>query len=93
MSGDLVIERHVPSPLAKRGKLVMKNRLYSVGLILAASVAFSPTVVAQELEEIVVTAQRRAQDMQDVPIMVSAFTRDAVKDLGWNDVTLVSSNT
>ncbi|MBJ89616.1 MAG: hypothetical protein CMO98_07095 [Woeseia sp.] len=71
----------------------MKNRLYSVGLILAASVAFSPTVVAQELEEIVVTAQRRAQDMQDVPIMVSAFTRDAVRDLGWNDVTLVAHQT
>jgi iron complex outermembrane receptor protein len=57
--------------------------------ILAAALSSLPTVHAQGLviEEVVVTAQRREQSLQDVPIAVSAFTEDRLKESGINYVT------
>ena len=48
------------------------------------SLAFSiPVAVpAQGIEEIVVTAQKREESLQDVPISVVAFTGDALNELG-----------
>jgi len=43
--------------------------------LLAAAVIVAPAVQAQ-VEEITVSAQRRAQDLQDVPIAVSAFSME-----------------
>lgn len=60
------------------------------GVLLAACI---PSVSAQELEEVVVTAQRRAQDLQDVAISVSAFQRDDIADLGISDITLIAGQT
>src|SRR5215470_15757809 len=36
-------------------------------------------VIAQELQEVIVTAQRREEKLQDVPIALTAFTSDALK--------------
>jgi len=49
--------------------------------------AFSSTARAETpgeslIEEIVVTAQRRQQDMQDVPIAVQAFSGERLRLLG-----------
>jgi outer membrane receptor protein involved in Fe transport len=55
---------------------------------LAALVTRADLVLAQDsqssltLEEIVVTAQKRSESLQDVPIAVSAFTQDALEDQG-----------
>ena len=49
--------------------------------LLAAAVMQSPLTLAQDatmLEEVVVTAQRREQNLQDVPIAVSAFSGDVI---------------
>ena len=57
------------------------------GLIL---LGFSSALVAQDsvgIEEVVVTAQRREQNLQDVPISISAFNADAVEAYMFNDVT------
>lgn len=54
-------------------------------LSLAAAVALAlpgTTVHAQALEEVVVTAQKRAQSMQDVGIAVTAFTSRQLDELG-----------
>ena len=42
----------------------------------------TPPPSSTTLEEIVVTAQRRAEKLQDVPIAVSAFSRDQVESRG-----------
>ncbi|MDH3639206.1 MAG: TonB-dependent receptor, partial [Gammaproteobacteria bacterium] len=43
-----------------------------------------PQVHAQ-IEEIVVTAQKREQSAQDIPIAITAFTRERVQELGFNE--------
>ena len=43
------------------------------------------------IEEILVTAQKRAQNIQDVHISMNAFDADDIKDLGWSDITQVAS--
>lgn len=68
------------------------------GLCLAGSVCLSvaATAPAQEqstLEEIIVTAQKRTQDMQDVNIAITAFTGDDIAQRGWTDITQVASQT
>lgn len=42
---------------------------------------------AQTLDQIIVTARRRAESIQDVPVAVSAFGEEALKDLQANDVS------
>ncbi|NNC98796.1 MAG: TonB-dependent receptor [Gammaproteobacteria bacterium] len=41
----------------------------------------SPTILAQQLEEIVVTAQKRAENMQDVPISIQSLGNQKLKEL------------
>ncbi|MEK9928557.1 MAG: Plug domain-containing protein, partial [Halieaceae bacterium] len=52
-------------------------------LPLAAAVAtlvFSGQVGAQALEEVIVTAQKRAENLQDVPISVTAMDGEKIQD-------------
>ncbi len=62
----------------------MRFRL-AVFSILAAGVIVAPRpVIAQQgaLEEIIVTARKREESVQDIPIAVSAFTADDIRELG-----------
>jgi len=43
--------------------------------------------IAQGLEEIIVTAQKREQGLQDVPISVQAFTQQRIDNLGAQDIS------
>jgi len=60
-----------------------RNSIYLALLALASGAA--PLANAQggasTLEEVLVTAQRREQNLQEVPMAVSAFTREALDDL------------
>ena len=47
-----------------------------IGVLLALLLATQAPLAVAELEEIVVSAQRRAQSQQDVPIAISAFNAD-----------------
>ena len=58
----------------------MKNKLITLaGLTI---VFLNPALVHAQLEEIVVTAQKRAESLQDVPISVQAFTGENLDELG-----------
>lgn len=67
-----------------------KLRTLSGTTLACAAMVLSPAVAAQEaapapqrgLEEIVVTAQRRAENLQQVPIAVSAITATALENTG-----------
>ena len=66
---------------------VVRLLITSFGILL---LGFSSAIVAQDsvgIEEVVVTAQRREQNLQDVPISISAFNADAVESFMFQDVT------
>ena len=62
----------------------MSKRILFVAIFMVAPLIFSNTALAQEakstgIEEILVTAERTAQSIQDVPIAVSAFGAEALE--------------
>ena len=66
---------------------VVRLLITSFGILL---LGFSSAIVAQDsvgIEEVVVTAQRREQNLQEVPISISAFNADAVESFMFQDVT------
>ncbi|MFC6633401.1 TonB-dependent receptor [Microbulbifer taiwanensis] len=66
--------------------------LHSIGLITITS----PSVVFAQsdgpaLEEVTVTAQKRTESMQDVPVAVSAITGDDLANTGFRDVSDIAA--
>ena len=59
-------------------------------VLLSAVVAATPAM-AQQLDEIVVSAQRREQNIQEVPIAISAFQGDALTERAVSDVSALSN--
>ncbi|MBT7950730.1 MAG: TonB-dependent receptor [Gammaproteobacteria bacterium] len=61
-------------------------------LIIFITSLLSPTLInAAILEEVVVTAQKREQNLQDVGISVSAFTGEQLRSLGYTNAQQVTS--
>ena len=56
--------------------LNFKKYLFSTFL----TVAFSISIFAQEVEEVVVTATKKEESTQDIAISVEAFTADMLAD-------------
>jgi iron complex outermembrane receptor protein len=62
------------------------SSLRLASLVAAAAAGTSSYVGAQELEEIVVTAERRETLLQDTPLSVLAFDSEALLNAGVGDV-------
>ena len=73
----------------------MKLKYTKVGFWVAMLVGFSGLPISQAavLEEVVVTAQKRDQLLQDVGIAVTAFSREQLKQLGWSSAEKVTAMT
>ncbi len=67
-------------------------RLLKASLLLLAMIAPVPSALAQEqdesraLEEVIVTAQKRAADVQSVPLAITAFSQDALDEQGITEI-------
>src|SRR5262245_37055434 len=61
--------------------------LRSAAAIVVLALGLANDAAAEVLEEIVVTAQRREQNLQDVGISVSALSGDAARTLGMQTTT------
>src|SRR5579862_1736073 len=59
-------------------------------LVLGAAVAF-PVFAEDQLEEVVVTAQKRTENIQEVPIAVSAFGSAQLEQKGISNVSQLSN--
>ena len=75
-----------------------RNKLYHSVALAMASAVLTPLTIAQEnsavkLEEVVVTAQRRVENLQTVPIAVTAFSGEDLRKQGIWDVKGVSERT
>jgi iron complex outermembrane receptor protein len=69
---------------------VISRVLQASALVAALAPVAAP---AQQLEEVVVTAQRREQDVQNVPIAISAFTTETLRNKGVMDVNQLTNLT
>lgn len=70
----------------------MSGQRSKISLAIIAA-ALSTQAFAQQLEEVVVTAQKRSQSIQDVPISISAFTASELEKAGistYDDLGLVT---
>ncbi len=58
-----------------------------------SALTVAPVVTAEgiTLEEIIVTARKREEGVQDVPVAMAAFTGDAMEEMGINDVADLQS--
>ena len=68
------------------------TQLYILYLVVSTLFTATPTVVmaagdSAQLEELVVTARRREESLQDTPIAVSAFSGERLEDLGITMIT------
>ncbi len=62
-------------------------------LSIATAVALSSNANANKLEELIVTAQKRAENNQEVPIAVTAMNAEMLEDAGITNVTGVAYRT
>ena len=76
----------------KNFRKTLRETTCLMGGLFVFSAFAAETVMAQTiLDEIVVTAQKRAENLQDVPVSVTAFSGEALKDLGFEDSTSLAS--
>lgn len=71
-----------------------KKRFPSVVLscVAASTAVYAPVGMGAQLEEVIVTAQKRAESLQDVPLTLQAFTGDRVAEAGITDLETLSEN-
>src|SRR5262245_12290695 len=62
------------------------HRAFAICGVLAGAIACAPVFAQAVLEEIIVTSQKREQDIQKVPIAVSAFTSETLKAKAVTDI-------
>ncbi|SLK10708.1 TonB-dependent receptor [Novosphingobium mathurense] len=78
--------RHIKGFMSSGAVLALAVSGQAFGQDQRSSDAMVSTSEADGIEEIVVTAQKREQRLQDVPVAVSALTSDALEDRGIKDV-------
>jgi outer membrane receptor protein involved in Fe transport len=76
------------SPLACAIRLLLAAAAAAASALFATSAVAEDTSTAQDggLEQIIVTAERRTEDIQKVPITVTAYTQEQMDDLGIRDM-------
>ena len=66
---------------------------FGLPLLVSGACLVLPPAHAQVLEEVLVTAQKREQSLQDVPVAVSAITGEMLEQSGVKDMFDLSNNT
>ena len=73
----------------------MRHWISIGGLLAGLLISAAPTASAGEaiIEEVIVTAQKREQALQDTPVSVTAFTGRAIEDLGFRQSVDITAQT
>ena len=66
-------------------------RILSIAAIAALATINASTIMAQGLEEVIVTATKRAQNLQDVPVSVNTISALTIQEAGITDITDVAA--
>ena len=91
--------KYTRSPISGRTRLLCGGAITLVAAVALASPACAQQAASAKasdtrtggIEEIVVTAQKRSENVQTVPIAISAFTANALKERAVGDVSQLSS--
>ena len=67
-----------------------RNRL-ALAIATALTLPSSIAIAAPALEEVIVTAEKREESLQDVPISIAAFTDDTLEKMGVHDIKGLAS--
>jgi iron complex outermembrane receptor protein len=67
------------------------GELFRKTLLAQAIVLSAANVHAQQIEEVVVTATKRVESLQDVPVSVSAISGNELGQLGLRDTTQIAA--
>ncbi len=78
------------SPLTKSAR---SRRVWSVMLTLGALTLSNSVLVEANLEEVVVTARKKVESLQDTPISVTALSGDRLEDMGLSRITKLQNVT
>ena len=70
-----------------------KFRKIQQSLLAVAVAAQCSTAFSQQLEEVIVTAQKRSQSLLDVPLSISAFSGNKILEIGALDVKDIITRT
>jgi len=71
--------------------MTSRHTILATVLAISSQLLSAPTpTLAQELEEVVVTAQRREQNLQETAVSITAFTADRLNDLGISDPQMLA---
>ena len=73
-------------------KISNMNRSLLAGAI-AVALSPLPAMAADGLDEVIVTARRTSESLQETPVAVSAFTRDAIENKGITDINQLAAFT
>lgn len=76
---------------SKTGKPAHHFKVRSLAAAVALSLCSGMNISAAVLEEIIVTAQKREQKLQDVGISVTAFSGDQISELGYTDTVDITA--
>jgi outer membrane receptor protein involved in Fe transport len=69
----------------------MKTSFRTMSALALAVATASGSAYSAQLEEVIVTAQKRAESLQDVPISMTAISGDKIQDAGIQSMTELSS--
>ena len=58
----------------------------SLGLAISTTMISSPSFAQQNVDEIIVTARKIDESLQDIPVAVTALTRETIDNLNINDI-------
>jgi iron complex outermembrane receptor protein len=84
----------------RKSTVSKKSEIFKCGLGFVVAIALLGTANAQDsndstsqLEEIIVTAQKRAESLQDIPMAITAFSGDRISEDGIKDLNDIQGRT
>lgn len=80
------------SPLGLRGELMSRQYFRFAGCLFVPLIFLIP-VNGHALEEIVVTVRKKAENLQEIPLAITAFDSETIKRKGINNLDALAKNT
>ena len=74
-----------------RNAILRRAMCVALGGAVSLGSALAYAAESETLEEVVVTAQKRSQNIQEVPIAISAYTAETLQSKGLTDLHALSS--